>query len=155
VTHRRWRVAALAGMFALTACYHQVVDTGLAPGTKTIDKPWTATWLWGLVPATPLDVRRECTTGVAFVDTQMTVPNGLVSFITLGIYTPRSVKVTCASGTASTGAERIDVGTSDNAALDAALQRAVDRSAATAHGVYVIFPASPVGAITSDGGAGR
>jgi hypothetical protein len=140
---------------ALTACYHQVVDTGLSPGTKTIEKPWTATWLWGLVPATPIDVRSECTSGVAFVDTQMTVPNGLVSFITLGIYTPRSVKVTCASGTASTGAVRIEVASSDARALDAALRQAARLATQTGHGVYVVFPASDAGAITSDGGAGR
>lgn len=155
MTIRQWRGAAVAGAFALTACYHQVVDTGLSPGTQTIEKPWTSTWLWGLVPATPIDVRSQCTSGVAFVDTQLSVPNGLVSILTLGIYTPRSVKITCASGTASTGARRVDVAGSDAGTLGAALQQAVRLSSESGQGVYVVFPASQAGALTSDGGAGR
>jgi hypothetical protein len=75
-----------------------VVNTGLPAGSTTIDRPWTSTFIFGLVPATPIDVRSQCTNGVAIVDTQMTFLNGLVGALTLGIYTPLSVSVTCASG---------------------------------------------------------
>jgi hypothetical protein len=83
-----------------SACFHQVVQTGRCPGTTTVRKEWTATWLWGLVPATPIDVTRDCPSGIATVETQESFMNGLVSLLTIGIYTPRDVTVTCASGTA-------------------------------------------------------
>ena len=96
------RAVTLAAVFLVaSACYHQVVRTGRAPGTMVIDKSWTPTWIFGLVPATPIDVTQQCRNGVALVETQQTVPNVLVGIITLGIYTPVNVKVTCASGSAS------------------------------------------------------
>lgn len=91
---------ALALGLVLTGCYHQVVQTGRPPGPTVVKKPWTATWLWGLVPATPIDVTRDCPSGVATVETKQTFLNGLVGALTLGIFTPRDVTVTCASGTA-------------------------------------------------------
>ena len=84
----------------LSGCFHQVVQTGRTPGTTVVKKPWTATWLWGIVPATPIDVTRDCPAGVATVETKQTFLNGLVSGLTIGIFTPRDVTVTCASGTA-------------------------------------------------------
>jgi len=92
-----------------SACYHQVVQTGRTPGTTVIDRPWTATWIFGLVPATPIDVTQQCRTGVATVETQRSFANGLVGLLTLGIYTPVSVKVTCASGSASLGMPEIRI----------------------------------------------
>ena len=93
-------VALMLSLVAATGCYHQVIRSGKAPGTKVVEKPWTATWLWGLVPATPIDVTSQCQSGVAIVETQQSFVNGLVGGLTLGIYTPRTVKVTCASGSA-------------------------------------------------------
>lgn len=104
----------------LTACYHQVVDTGLPAGETRIAKPWTSTFIFGLVPATPIDVRSQCPNGVAIVDTQMTFVNGLVSFITFGIYTPLSVTVTCSGRGAAVGPSspgiRADLGSPEAAA---------------------------------------
>lgn len=99
---RRATVALALGVVLTTACFHQVVQTGRNPGTTTVRKEWTATWLWGLVPAKEIDVTRDCPSGIATVETQLTFMNGLVSVLTVGIYTPRDVKVTCASGTART-----------------------------------------------------
>src|SRR5688572_716244 len=84
----------------LSGCFHQVVQTGRAPGTTVVEKPWTATWLWGIVPASPIDVTSNCPGGIATVETKQTFMNGLVGALTLGIFTPRDVKVTCAAGTA-------------------------------------------------------
>ncbi|MEP7345468.1 MAG: hypothetical protein ABI877_09375 [Gemmatimonadaceae bacterium] len=136
------RISALAGIFALNACYHQVVATGLPASETKVDKPWTATWIFGLVPATPIDVRSQCTNGVAYVDTQTTFLNGLVSGLTLGIFTPRAVSITCASRSTANGASQLDVATNDAAALGAVLARAQEMSQALGHGVYVIFPES-------------
>lgn len=97
----RVRTFALAlGLIASSACFHQVVQTGRTPGPTVVKKPWTATWLWGIVPATPIDVTSDCPGGIATVETKQTFMNGLVSAVTLGIYTPRDVTVICASGTA-------------------------------------------------------
>jgi len=91
---------AMALGLVLSGCFHQVVQTGRTPGTTVVEKPWTATWLWGLVPASPIDVTTNCPGGIATVETKQSFMNGLVGALTLGIFTPRDVKVTCASGTA-------------------------------------------------------
>jgi Bor protein len=92
---------ALPLLFALlltTACYHQVVQTGATPGAQVVERPWTATWLFGLVPATEISTAAECPGGVAVIETQQTFLNGLVGALTLGIYTPQTVRITCAGG---------------------------------------------------------
>ena len=89
-----------ASLFATTACYHQVISTGRAPGPTVVSKPWTATWIWGIVPASPINVSMECKSGVATVETQMSFLNGLAAGVTFGLYSPRDVKITCAGGSA-------------------------------------------------------
>ena len=94
------------------------------------------------MPATPIDVRTQCPNGVAFVDTQMTFLNGLVSGLTFGIFTPRAVSITCASRSAANGAAHLDVATNDAAALGTVLDRASEMSEKLGHGVYIVFPES-------------
>ncbi len=91
-------VLAVSALTLLTGCYHQAVNTGLAPSTTTVQKNFHPTWVLGLVKAAPVDVRSECPNGVAYASTRMTVPNWLVSLVTIGIMTPHEVKVTCAAG---------------------------------------------------------
>jgi hypothetical protein len=86
-----------------SACYRQVVQTGLTPGATVVARPWTATWVFGLVEASPIDVTRECPSGIATVVTEMTVPNWLATLFTIGIYGPRNVTVTCAGRSALNG----------------------------------------------------
>src|SRR2546423_14412503 len=97
------RTLALAAVcFAASACYHQVVQSGRAPGTTVVDKPWAPSFIFGLVPPPDIDVTQTCgRNGVAVVETQQSAPNWLRGALTLGTFTPISVKVTCASGTAS------------------------------------------------------
>jgi hypothetical protein len=82
---------------SLTACFHQTVHSGLTPSTTVIERPYVATWLWGIVPADTIDTRQSCPSGVATVETQQSFMNGFVSFFTLGIYAPQRVRITCAS----------------------------------------------------------
>ena len=135
---------ACMAALVLTACYHQVVDTGLPAGSTKIDKPWTATWIFGLVPATPIDFRTQCPNGVAMVDTQMTFLNGLVGVLTFGIFTPLSVSVTCSgSGSAlgpSAPAVRVDASNPDGYA--AAMEDAVRISRDTGHPVALVWSAA-------------
>src|SRR5438105_394735 len=90
-------VAAVGLLFSTAACYHAIVDTGRPAGTTVVNKPWVATWVFGLVPAQELNVAAECPNGIARVETQQSFVNGLVGVITLGIYTPQTATITCAA----------------------------------------------------------
>jgi hypothetical protein len=57
---------------------------------------FVSTWLWGFVPAKPIDVRRECPAGIATIMSETSLVDGIVSVLTVGIYTPKHVRVTCA-----------------------------------------------------------
>jgi hypothetical protein len=94
---RRASIAFLLCATVLTGCFHQVIQTGRTPGAATLEKEYVATWLWGIVPAKPIDVRQQCPGGVATVETQQTFMNGFVQVLTLGIYSPQYLKVTCAA----------------------------------------------------------
>ena len=89
-----------ASLLALSTagCFHQVIQTGRAPSATVVDKAFVTTWLWGLVPAQPIDVRQQCPSGVAVITTEQSFMNGLAAAVTLGIYTPQHVQVTCATG---------------------------------------------------------
>lgn len=104
------RLSIVVSALLLSACFHQVVQTGRTPGTTVVERPWTATWLWGLVPAEEISVIAQCPNGVATIETQQSFANGLVGLLTLGIYTPQELRVTCASGSAALPSGRhIDV----------------------------------------------
>ena len=92
---RRTLVVALA--LLSTGCFHQKVHSGLTPSETIVEKEFVATWLWGIVPAEPIDVRQQCPSGVATVETQQSFLNGLVGALTLGIYSPQRLLVTCAA----------------------------------------------------------
>jgi hypothetical protein len=134
-------VALVATCLLASACFHQIVQTGRTPGTTVVSKPWTNTFIFGLVPAQPIDVSKQCPTGVATVETQMSPVNGLVSIITFGLYTPHDVKITCAQGRASLdGLRQLNV--ARNASLDernAVLEAAAELSARTGQPVVVRF----------------
>ena len=106
------RAIALATIcVAASGCYHQVIQTGKAPGPKVIDKPWFNTFLWGLVVPQTLNVASDCRTGIATVVTEASLLNGLANLVTFGLYSPRHVTVTCAVGSASLNVrQHTDVG---------------------------------------------
>lgn len=105
--HRRGGIALpLAIMVIATGCYNQVVRTGAAPSGTVIERPWTATYIFGLVPATAINTAAACPSGVAIVETQQSFANGLVGVLTLGIYTPQTVRITCAAGGTGVGSAR-------------------------------------------------
>ncbi|HSA56671.1 MAG TPA: hypothetical protein VLE53_13260 [Gemmatimonadaceae bacterium] len=96
---RLWLSLVLVG--SLSACYHQTVQTGLSPGATVVDLPWVQTWIFGLVAPDDIDVRSQCPSGTAMVETERSFLNGLVGAVTIGIYTPVHVRITCASGSAA------------------------------------------------------
>lgn len=130
---KRWSSLALVA-FLGTGCFHQIVQTGQAAGPTVIDKQWVPGWLWGLVANDDVDVRRDCPMGVATVETEQSFVNGLASLVTLGIYTPQHVRITCASRSASLPAGMreltIPVGATKEAELEV-VRQAIEVSAET------------------------
>ena len=137
------QLVSLAVLVAgLSACFHQVVQTGRTPGTTVVDKPWVATWIFGLVEAQPIDVRAQCPQGVAVVTTEQSFLNGLVGGLTLGIYTPQHVTITCASSSSVLPDHRLEIQVAREAAEAeriAAVQEAVQMSLSTSEAVVVRF----------------
>lgn len=140
-------VAVLAAALALTtstACFHATVETGRPAGATVIQKPWVSTFIFGLVPASEIDVTRQCPGGVARVETQQSFVNGLVGILTFGIYTPQSATITCAASRAAMlvprGAAVVAVAEdATNAVRTAALRDAATGAARTGQPVYVRF----------------
>ncbi|MEO8336271.1 MAG: hypothetical protein ABI664_14930 [bacterium] len=94
---RRSLAAALVILAPTAACYHATVETGLTPNAQTIEKGWAAGWLYGLVPPSTVETAAKCPNGVAKVETQLSFGNQLANLLTIGIYTPMEIKVTCAN----------------------------------------------------------
>ena len=98
IMHRpRVLLGAAAVALATTGCFHQTVQSGLQPSTNVVEHAFVSTWLWGIVPAEPIDTRQMCPTGVAKVETEQSFLNGLVGALTIGIYSPQRLLVTCAA----------------------------------------------------------
>jgi Bor protein len=93
----RWLLAML--FMVAAGCYHATVETGATPSTEVINNSFASGWIFGLVPPSTVSTAAKCPDGVAKVETQLSFVNQLVSFLTLGIYTPMEIKVTCAAAT--------------------------------------------------------
>lgn len=95
---RGWALAVLLG---LSGCYKATFyqNPYAAPGAH--HESWTAFFIFGLVGSQRIDVREFCGPDeLAEVRTGGNFATGLVSALTIGIYTPRKVYVTCAARTA-------------------------------------------------------
>lgn len=82
-------VPLLAGCFQTT-----FVNPSVSPGEE--HDPWTHFFLWGLVGEAEMDVRELCSGDVYSVGFGQNFGTYMVSLVTLGIYTPRKIYVTCA-----------------------------------------------------------
>ncbi len=83
-------------LFVTAGCYHATIETTATPSTVLIEQGFASSWIYGLVPPSPVETAAKCPNGVAKIETQISFVNGLVGVLTLGIYTPMSIKVTCA-----------------------------------------------------------
>jgi hypothetical protein len=93
---RRFLVVPIVILLS-AGCYHATVDTGLPPSNEQITKSFASSWIAGLIPPSTVETASKCPNGVAQVDTQLSFVNQLVGIITLGIYTPMEIVVTCAA----------------------------------------------------------
>jgi hypothetical protein len=95
---------SLAAIVLLAGCYHATVETEAPTSNEVVEKGFASSWLWGLVPPKTISTSAKCPSGVSKVETQHTFVNQLVGFLTAGIYTPMSIKATCAAGPVVPGA---------------------------------------------------
>lgn len=132
----------VVALLALPACYHATIETGLPAGTEILEQSFASSWIYGLVPPKPVSTMAKCPGGVSKVETQLSFVNQLVSLLTLGIYTPMAIKVTCATRgrSAVPGEPEIKVGgnPTEEEVIDA-FRRAADLSVASGSTVYVRF----------------
>ena len=95
---RRFSLAVLALALPLGACYRVTVNTGAPAASQAVERPWVHSFVYGLVPPTPINTQATCPNGVSKVVTQHSFLNGLVGALTWSLYTPIDVRVQCAAG---------------------------------------------------------
>jgi Bor protein len=91
------RAALLAVLLCAAGCYKAtfIRDSNAVKGIE--HDQWLDYWIIGAVGEQDIDVRRFCPDGrVAQVVTGGNFATGLVQIVTIGIYAPRKVYVTCA-----------------------------------------------------------
>jgi imidazoleglycerol phosphate dehydratase HisB len=140
-SHARRGVALALTVVASAACYHATIETGAKPSETVIDKDWAAGWVYALVPPSTVETASKCPNGVARVETQISFLNGLVALLTFEIYTPMSIKVTCAAANSADASHVVpDVSVASSAgaeAVNAAFGTAAHRSAEAHVPVFV------------------
>lgn len=130
--------APLAAALVLSmACWHAIITTGRAESSTVIEHQWASSFVYGLVPPDPVDVESQCKGGVAKVETQHSFLNGLVAFLTLSIYTPIDIKVTCAGAGMAPKTSMVTPSADTPEAKRDAMAQAVDRAAHTDEAVFV------------------
>lgn len=99
--HRMASLAFVALAASSSSGCHKAtfIDPNAARGEE--HEQWTDFFIFGLVGTEEQDVRRYCRGPVALVRTGGNVGTGIVTILTLGIYAPRKVYVTCAAGPAA------------------------------------------------------
>ncbi|MFQ5571390.1 MAG: Bor/Iss family lipoprotein [Rhodothermales bacterium] len=144
--HRYCLLLLLMTTVVLAGCYHTRIETGLAPSALVFNKPFVSGWLYGLVPTKTVRMAAECPNGVAIVETEASFVNQLVWGLTMGIYTPMHVKVTCASESSRTGEARAnpegEVHIPRSASMEEVLEAfsvAADRAVSSDEPVLVLF----------------
>lgn len=129
------RTLLLVGMIALLGCFHATIETGATPSNVVIEKHWASGWIFGLVPPSTIETAAKCPSGVAKVETKLSFLNQLVSLLTLSIYTPMDIQVTCAEDAVPAAMTIPD--SASTATWQAAIAEAADRSAVIDAPVYV------------------
>ena len=75
------------------------MKTGLPPAAAPIERNLKF-FIYGLVGTEEVDLRSLCPSGVSSIHQKAGFGDICLSTVTAGIYTPRTVEITCAAGTA-------------------------------------------------------
>jgi hypothetical protein len=126
---------------AMTGCYAARIESGLPPSTTQIRQNFASSWIYGLVPPSTVKAAAECPDGVAIVETRLSFLNQLVGGLTLGIYTPMTIVVTCAEKSSASlfrpGTEMALSMSATDEEVQAVFSRAADEAVRTRQPVAV------------------
>lgn len=125
-------ITLFTALTTLAACFHATIETGLAPSTKVLEQKFASSWIYGLVPPKTVETASRCPDGVAKVETQLSFLNQVVHVLTLGIFTPMDIRVTCAlpvGASAPQGAMLIVPANADTDSVQAAFRAAAEQAA--------------------------
>ena len=94
------RVVTAMGLVAVLAgCYEHTYTVGAgAPAGTLVYDHWQNPWLGGLIGEIDVEVGEVCPSGNATIHNEQSFLNGLVTALTVGIYTPTEVKIRCDTG---------------------------------------------------------
>jgi hypothetical protein len=93
---RRLALASLAAL-ALAGCHVVKYDTGRPASPRVVTIPVNF-FVWGLVGKPVVDLDAACPEGVARWQNQATFGDAFIDVITIGLWSPRTVTLTCAEG---------------------------------------------------------
>lgn len=92
------KTALLAPLLLAAGCMKTTITTGAPAGASSDHK--AKFFIGGLIGETDFNLDQMCPTGVSKIEESAQFGDVLASCITCSIYTPRTVKITCASGSA-------------------------------------------------------
>ena len=83
----------------LAGCFEHTFTVGAgAPTAPVVYDHWEHFWLDGLIGHTEMDIREMCPSGHATIEGNQTFLNGFVTALTVGIYSPTTIKIRCETG---------------------------------------------------------
>src|SRR5688572_19463480 len=112
MTVRRFGIALMTGalLLATSGCYKATFYKNASVVKGTEHEEWTDFFVFGMVGTEQLDVKKFCANGdAAVIRTGSNVGTGVIGVLTIGIYTPRKVYVTCAADGPSQTARRLEL----------------------------------------------
>ncbi|HEX2877161.1 MAG TPA: hypothetical protein VHP33_38185 [Polyangiaceae bacterium] len=112
MTARRLGLALVTGalLLATSGCYKATFYKNASAVKGQEHEEWTDFFVFGMVGSEQIDVKKFCSNGdAAVIRTGGNVGTGLVGALTIGIYTPRKVYVTCAADGPARTARRLEL----------------------------------------------
>lgn len=112
MTARRFGIALIAGalLLSVSGCYKATFYKNASVVKGEEHEEWTDFFVFGTVGTEQVDVKKFCGNGeAAVVKTGGNVGTGLIGALTIGIYTPRKVYVTCAANGPVQSARRLEL----------------------------------------------
>jgi hypothetical protein len=112
MTTRRFGIALIAGalLLGVSGCYKATFYKNASVVKGEEHEQWTDFFVFGTVGTEHIDVKQFCANGeAAVVKTGGNVGTGVIGVLTIGIYTPRKVYVTCAANGPVQSARRLEL----------------------------------------------
>jgi hypothetical protein len=112
MTARRFGIALVTGalLLATSGCYKATFYKNASVVKGDEHEEWTDFFVFGTVGSEEIDVKKFCSNGdAAVIRTGGNVGTGVIGILTIGIYTPRKVYVTCAANSPAQTARQLEL----------------------------------------------